>query len=150
MGWSDVSIRERSRRIASNDEPCVAILPFRDLTGDPDRTFFVNGLVEELVNEVNRYENVIAVPCRQATGGAEGDIVKPRVGDRVDARFVLGGSVRRDAVELKIAAQLTDTATVRQVWGRSYRVPLEGVRAHRHPGRTGAGRHRGDRRGRYG
>ena len=108
-----------------DDEPCVAILPFRDLTGDPDRTFFVNGLVEELVNEVNRYENVIAVPCRQAAGGAEGDIVKPRVGDRVDARFVLGGSVRRDAVELKIAAQLTDTATVRQVWGESYKVPLE-------------------------
>jgi adenylate cyclase len=108
-----------------DDEPCVAILPFRDLTGDSDRKFFVNGLVEELVNELNHYENIIAVPCQQAGGGVAGDILKPRVGDRIDARFVLGGSVRRDAVELKIAAQLTDTATVRQVWGESYKVPLE-------------------------
>ena len=108
-----------------DDEPCVAILPFRDLTGDPDWTFFVNGLVEELINEVNHYENVIAVPCRLVAGGPGDSTVKPRVGERVDTRFVLGGSVRRDAFELKIAAHLTDAATVRQVWGESYKVPLE-------------------------
>lgn len=107
------------------DGPTIAILPFRDLTGDPDRAFFVNGLVEELVNEVNHYESVIAVPCQESSPGGGDGIGAKRVGPGVEARFVLGGSVRRDSVELKIAAQLTDAATVRQVWGESYKVPLE-------------------------
>lgn len=108
-----------------DDGPCVAILPFRDLTGDPDRAFFVNGLVEELVNELNHYENIIAVPCGPLTGGPVHGAVDPGDRDTIGARFVLGGSVRRDTTELKIAAQLTDTATVRQVWGESYKVSLE-------------------------
>lgn len=101
--------------------PTIAILPFRDLTGDPEHTFFLSGLVEELVNEVNRYENVIAIPCQPAQDGT-GTLF---FSGRIEARFALSGSVRRDETELKIAAQLTDTEAVRQVWGEAYRVPLE-------------------------
>ncbi len=119
------AVPDPERPALLEDGPTIAILPFRDLTGDPDRAFFVNGLVEELVNEVNHYESVIAVPCQASSPGGGDGIGAKRVGPGVEARFVLGGSVRLDSVELKIAAQLTDAATVRQVWGESYKVPLE-------------------------
>jgi adenylate cyclase len=102
--------------------PTVAIVPFRDLTADPDWTFFGPGLVAELIHEVNRYENVIAVPGQPtATPGDDG-------GDAQVARFILEGSVRRDDVELKIVVHLTDTLAVRQLWGESYKLPLDAGR----------------------
>lgn len=114
-GWRD----EAEQPPLGEEGPTIAILPFRELTSEPRWSYFASGLVEELVNEVNQYEHVIAVPCRP-------------VGARVDgspfcygARFLLEGSVRRDDTELKIAANLTDTVLVRQVWGQSYKVPLE-------------------------
>lgn len=107
-----------------DEGPTIAILPFRDLTADPEQAFFVNGLVDELVNEVNRYENVTAVPCQPPPGGAAGSGGLLRV-ESIGARFLLEGSVRRDAAELKMSAHLTDAVAVRQVWGGSYKVPLE-------------------------
>jgi adenylate cyclase len=121
---TDFAFPDSERPPLREDRPTIAVLPFRDLTGDPARAFFVSGLVEELVNEVNQYDNVIAIACQQAELAVDGGGGRPAEGN-IEARFMLGGSVRRDDAELKIAAQLTDTATVRQVWGESYRVPLE-------------------------
>ncbi|MCL7938622.1 MAG: hypothetical protein M8844_10700 [marine benthic group bacterium] len=122
---TDRPVIDPERLPLPEDGPTIAVLPFRDLTGDPERAFFLSGLVEELVNEVNHYESVIAIPCQQAEVGVDGGrIIAPPV-EPGEARFILGGSVRRDDEELKIAAQLTDTATVRQIWGESYRVTLE-------------------------
>lgn len=121
----DAEQRRGATELASpplpEEGPTIAILPFRDLTADPEHTFFLSGLMEELVNEVNYYENVVAVAFQPTPAGAD---VSPPSG-KIEARFVLGGSVRRGASELKIAAQLTDTETVRQVWGESYRVRLD-------------------------
>ena len=122
---TDRPVNDPDRPPLPESGPTIAVLPFRDLTGDPDQAFFMSGLVEELVNEVNHYESVIAIPCQQAEVGVGGGrIITPPV-EPGEARFILGGSVRRDEEELKIAAQLTDAATVRQVWGESYRVMLE-------------------------
>ena len=114
----------RPDRPTDEEGPTIAVLPFRDLTADPEQAFFVNGLLDELVNEVNRYENVIAVSCQppQAAIAASGDLYRVETSG---ARFLLQGSVRRDAVELKMSAQLIDTVAVRQVWGTSYKVPLD-------------------------
>jgi adenylate cyclase len=105
--------------LAGDPGPTLAIVPFRDLTAHPDWSFFGAGLVAEIANEVNRYENVVAVPARPLGAGGGG------VHDFNGARFLLEGSVRRDEVELKIVVHLTDTVTVRQLWGESYKVPLE-------------------------
>jgi adenylate cyclase len=113
---------EEERESLDGDGPTIAILPFRELTSEPRWEFFASGLVEELVNEVNQYEHVIAVPCRPT--GVQDD----RGTFCYGARFLLEGSVRRDDAELKIAAHLTDTVMVRQVWGQSYKVPLEASR----------------------
>lgn len=102
--------------------PTIAIVPFQDLTDDPESTFFGAGLVAELSNEVNRYENVVAVPCPLEEDRGRADRAWG------GARFVLEGSVRRDETELKLVVQLTDTLAVRQLWGESYKIPLEASR----------------------
>ncbi|MCL7986308.1 MAG: hypothetical protein M8872_13735, partial [marine benthic group bacterium] len=120
------SSNDRAGRLPTDQGPTIAVLPFRDLTGDPEQLFFVNGLVDELVNEVNLYENVTAVPCQPPPGAATDSGGLLRV-EEIGARFLLEGSVRRDPTELKMSVQLTDAVAVRQVWGTSYKIPLETV-----------------------
>ena len=107
------------RSSPAGTDPTIALVPFRDLTDDPEAAFFGAGLVAELVAEVNRYQNVVAVPCQPGEAPTE-------AGEGCGgARFVLQGSVRRDEVELKLVVHLTDTVAGRQLWGESYKVPLE-------------------------
>ena len=104
--------------------PTIAIMPFTDLTDDREQLFFVNGLVEELISEMNRYEDVICIPCQGVV--TEGGTPQPRqLGPKLGARFMVTGNVRRDVSHMKVSAQLSDTTTGRQIWGDSYKVELE-------------------------
>jgi len=105
--------------------PTIAIIPFTKVTGDHEQLFFVNGLIEELTSELNRYEDVISIPCRDVVPTEAAASRWRDVGREVSARFLLGGSVRRDAANLKVSAQLTDCATGQQIWGDSYKLELE-------------------------
>lgn len=110
----------RSERSLPRDPgPTVAIVPFRNLNGDAQASFFGAGLVAELVAEVNRYERVVAVPAQSL--GVHGGTDE----GSGNARFLVEGSVRRDDVEMKIVVHLTDTLRVRHLWSESYKVPLD-------------------------
>ncbi|UCF19074.1 MAG: hypothetical protein JSU87_14255 [Gemmatimonadota bacterium] len=106
------------------DGPTVAILPLTNLTGDPGQLFFVNGLVAELVSEVNRYQDVVAVPCQEVVPVGGGEVQLRDPGRQIGARFLVGGSVRRDTSRIKVAVQLTDAITDRQIWGDAYSIDL--------------------------
>lgn len=105
--------------------PTIAILPFTDVTGEPDRAFFVDGLLEELISELNRYDEVISIPCRGQGSAGEGPSRLRELGREVGARFVLGGSVRRDTSHWKVSVHLTDAETGHQIWGDTYKVQLD-------------------------
>ena len=105
--------------------PTIAILPFTNVTREPDQAFFVDGLLEELIGELNRYDEVISIPCRDVGVTGERGSARRDLGRDVGARFLLGGTVRRSASSLKVSAQLIDTTTGEQVWGDSRKVPLE-------------------------
>jgi len=105
--------------------PAVAVLPFENLTPDADRLFFTVGLAEELVTELNRYQDVTVIPCHRAPGGAGVSPDLERVGRAAGARFLLGGSIRCDAESAKVAVHLVDATSGRQVWARSFKHSLE-------------------------
>jgi adenylate cyclase len=107
------------------DGPTVAILPFTTVTTDEEDLFFVNGLVAELVTELSRYQDVIAVPCQEVVPVTGGGVLLRDQSREIQARFLLGGSVRRDASRMKVTVQLTDATTGRQIWGDAYSVHLQ-------------------------
>jgi len=105
--------------------PTIAILPLDDLSGGDVQGYFLNGLVEELSAELNRYEDVVPIPCRDVVWAGESGSRPHDLGRELGARFVVGGSVRRDASTLKVSAHLTEAATGQQLWSDSYRIALE-------------------------
>ena len=100
--------------------PRVAVLPFENLTRDPEQHILSVGLTEELITELTRFQDIVVVPCQPARQprGAPADPVE--LARAVGARFLLRGAVRRDAETVKVSARLSDARDGRQVWADAY------------------------------
>jgi adenylate cyclase len=109
----------------ASSSPTIAVLPLADVSGDTEGHFFVDGLVEELIGELNRYENVLSIPYRDVAWAGESGHRLRELSRELGARFFVGGSVRRDPATLKVAAHLTDAATGQQLWSDSFRIAPE-------------------------
>jgi len=105
--------------------PSLAVLPFENLTGDPEQLVLTVGLTEEVVTELTRFQDISVMACQHAQRppGFPSDPVE--AARRVGARFVLRGAVRRDAETVKVSAQLTDTVDGRQIWADASTHPLD-------------------------
>jgi TolB-like protein len=108
------------RALGAGTPPSVIVMPLENLTRDTEQAFFLEGLITELTMELTRYQDIVAIPC--GSGGAvSGNSTDMKdVGATLGARFLLGGSLRKDAERAKIILHLTDTATERQVWSHAY------------------------------
>lgn len=105
--------------------PSIAVLPFDNLTGDPEQRILTVGLTEELVTELTRFQDLAVVAChlaRQPPGAPQDPVELAR---SVGARFALIGAVRRDAGVVKVSARLTDTLDGRQVWADASSHPTQ-------------------------
>jgi adenylate cyclase len=105
--------------------PLVAVMPLEDLATESDRSFFTIGLGEELVTELNRFQDIAVIPCQRAVAGAAVSIDIDGVCRKTGADFVLGGTVRREAETAKVSVRLLDAKTGRQIWARSLKHGLE-------------------------
>jgi TolB-like protein len=108
--------------------PSVAVLPLVNLTDDPEQQFFTVGLVEELATELSRFQDIAVIPCHQGSTAGELSADPVELGRTVGARFILQGTVRRDPQTVKVAMQLIDTATGKQVWADAYSHPVDASR----------------------
>ncbi len=97
--------------------PSVLVRPFQNLTGDSELNYLAIGLPTELAMEITRYQDIRVFMHNPERHGK-------RALDTV-ARFVIGGSVRKDRAGIKVAVHLVDTATNTQIWGDMHRSNLE-------------------------
>src|SRR4029077_12090434 len=93
------------------DKPSIAVLPFQNLSGDPDQEYFADGMVEEIITALSRFRQlfVIARNSSFAYKGRSPDIRE--VGRDLGVRYVLEGSVRKAMNRVRITGQLIDTAS---------------------------------------
>jgi len=102
----------------------VAVLPLRETPGDPEKDLFADGLQEDLCRELSRYQELVVIPCRRdrLPEDAAGDPGK--LCQRLGARFLLEGSVRRGEEQAKVSAWLIDGRQGRQIWSEGYTCSL--------------------------
>lgn len=103
-------------RLAVPEKPSIAVLPFQNMSGDPDQEYFADGIVEDIITELSRFGwlFVIARNSSFAYKGAGLDV--RRIGREVGVRYVLEGSVRKAGARLRISAQLIDATTDAHLW----------------------------------
>jgi TolB-like protein/class 3 adenylate cyclase len=109
------------------DKPSIAILPFQNMSGDPEQEYFADGVVEEIIMALSRFKSlfVIARNSSFAYKGKSPDV--RQVGRELGVRYVLEGSVRKAGNRLRITAQLIDATSGAHTWADRFEGALEDV-----------------------
>ena len=109
------------------DKPSIAVLPFDNLSRDPDQEYFSDGLTEDLITDLSQLSGLF-VTARHAVFQYKGRPAPPQqVARDLGVRYVLEGSVRRAANRVRINAQLIDAATGFHLWAQRYDRDFEDI-----------------------
>jgi adenylate cyclase len=109
------------------DRPSIAVLPFANMSGDPEQEYFVDGMVEEIITALCRIRWLFVI-ARNSTFTYKGQAIDvKRVGRELGVRYVLEGSVRRMGTKVRIAVQLIDAANRTHLWADHFDGSLEDI-----------------------
>jgi adenylate cyclase len=109
------------------DKPSIAVLPFANMSGDPDQEYFVDGMVEEIITALSRIRWLFVI-ARNSSFTYKGQSVDVKqVGRELGVRYVLEGSVRKAGQRVRITGQLIDAATGAHLWADRFDGSLEDV-----------------------
>jgi len=109
------------------DKPSIAVLPFANMSGDPEQEYFADGMVEEIITALSRIRWLFVI-ARNSTFTYKGQSVDVKqVGRELGVRYVLEGSVRKAGQRVRITGQLIDATTGTHLWADRFDGSLEDV-----------------------
>ena len=107
--------------------PSIAVLPFDNIGGDPEQDYFADGMTEDLITELSRFQELLVI-ARNTVFTYRGKAAKIQdVGRELNVRYVLEGSVRKAGERVRISAQLVDAISGHHVWADRFDRQLEDV-----------------------
>jgi adenylate cyclase len=110
------SLANDAEPLAVPDRPSIAVLPFQNMSGDPDQDYFADGMVDEITTALSRFNSLFVI-ARNSSFTYKGKAVDVKqVGRELGVRYVLEGSVRKAAGKVRIIGQLIDAATGMHLW----------------------------------
>lgn len=118
----DIGLRTQSAHptLAIPDKPSIAVLPFTNISGDPEQDYFADGMVEDIITALSHFKALFVI-ARNSSFTYKGRAVDVKlVGRELGVRYVLEGSVRKAANRVRITGQLVDTATGVHLWANRF------------------------------
>jgi TolB-like protein/class 3 adenylate cyclase/Tfp pilus assembly protein PilF len=118
----DIGLRTQSANptLAIPDKPSIAVLPFTNMSGDPEQDYFADGMVEDIITALSHFKALFVI-ARNSSFTYKGRAVDVKlVGRELGVRYVLEGSVRKAANRVRITGQLVDTATGAHIWANRF------------------------------
>ncbi len=106
--------------LALPDKPSIAVLPFRNMSGDPDQEYFADGVTEDLIAGLARIRWLFVIARNSSFAYKERLVDVKQVSRELGVRYILEGSVRRAGSRLRINAQLVDATTGGHHWAETY------------------------------
>jgi TolB-like protein len=108
-------------------KPSIAVLPFHNLSGDPEQEYFADGMVEEIITALSRIRWLFVI-ARNSSFAYKGKTVDvKRAASELGVRYLLEGSVRKAGSRVRIAGQLIDTATGAHIWADRFDGALDDI-----------------------
>jgi adenylate cyclase len=109
------------------DKPSIAVLPFQNMSGDPEQEYFADGMVEDITTALSRFTTLFVI-ARNSSFTYKGHAVDiKQVGRELGVRYVLEGSVRKAAGRLRITGQLIEASSGAHLWAEKFDGALEDV-----------------------
>lgn len=111
----------------TSKKPSIAVLPFANMSGDPEQEFFADGLTEDIITELSRFHDLLVI-SRNSTFVYKGKAVKVQdVGREFGVDYVIEGSVRKAGDRVRVTVQLIDAETDRHIWAERYDGELKDI-----------------------
>ncbi len=108
-------------------KPAIAVLPFENMSGDPEQEYFSDGLAEDIITALSHWRS-FPVVARNSTFSFKGQALRvQKIANELGARYILEGSVRKAGRRLRITAQLIDAQTGHHVWAERFDRQLEDI-----------------------
>jgi len=119
-GADAVATAAPDKPVTLPDRPSIAVLPFDNLSGDPEQEYFADGMAEDLITALSRIRWLFVI-ARNSTFTYKGQAVDvKRVGQEMGVRYVLEGSVRKGGDRVRVTAQLIEATTGNHIWAKRY------------------------------
>jgi adenylate cyclase len=109
------------------DKPSIAVLPFTNMSGDPDQDYFADGMVEDIITALSRIKWMFVIARNSTFVFKAKPIDVKQVGRELGVRYVLEGSVRKAANRVRITGQLIDATTGTHIWADRFEGALENL-----------------------
>jgi len=113
--------------LALPDKPSIAVLPFANMSGDPEQEYFTDGVTEDIITELSRFHELFVI-ARNSSFTYKGRAIDVRVvAKELGVRYVLEGSIRKAANRIRVTGQLIDALSGNHIWADRYDRVLEDV-----------------------
>jgi TolB-like protein len=118
---------QSANRLTLPDRPSIAVLPFANMSGDPEQDYFANGIAEEIITALSRMRLLFVIARNSSFTYKGRDVDVRQVGRELGVRYVLEGSVRKGANRLRITGQLVEAASGVHLWADRFEGELEDI-----------------------
>jgi TolB-like protein/class 3 adenylate cyclase len=110
----------QTRALPLPDKPSIAVLPFQNMSGDPEQEYFADGMVEDIITALSHFKALFVI-ARNSSFTYKGRAVDVKqIGRELGVRYVLEGSVRKAANRVRITGQLIDTTSGGHLWANRF------------------------------
>jgi adenylate cyclase len=106
--------------LALPDKPSLAVLPFTNMSADPEQDFFAEGIAEDIITEVSKFRSLFVIARNSSFAFKDQSLEIKEVGAKLGVRYVVEGSVRRAGQRVRITAQLIDAVDDQHLWAERY------------------------------
>jgi adenylate cyclase len=120
-------LQDTGRPLPLPEKPSIAVLPFQNMSGDPEQEYFADGMVEDIITALSRFKSLFVI-ARNSSFVYKGKAVDiKKVARELGVRYVLEGSVRKAGGRVRITGQLIEADTDRHLWADKFDGALEDV-----------------------
>ena len=124
---SNLDVSKKREGLEVPERPSIAVLPFDNISGDPEQEYFSDGMTEEIITALSKVPKMFVI-ARNSTFTYKNKPVKiQQVGEELGVKYVLEGSVRKAGTRVRITAQLVDAQTGHHLWAERYDRELKDI-----------------------
>jgi TolB-like protein len=124
---ADVATEQPRPALSLPDRPSIAVLPFTNMSGDPEQDYFADGMVEEIITALSRLRWLFVIARNSSFTYKDRPVDVRQVGRDLGVRYVLEGSVRKSANRVRITGQLIDASTRAHIWADRFDGAIEDI-----------------------
>ncbi|MDX1402665.1 MAG: adenylate/guanylate cyclase domain-containing protein, partial [Kiloniellales bacterium] len=130
--WVDAAVSDKNSLhsgppLTQPEKPSLAVLPFDNLSNDPDQEFLADGIAEDVITELSKFKSLFVI-ARCSSFAFKGQALDAKeISHKLGVRYVVEGSVRRSGNRVRITAQLIDANEDKHIWAERYDRDLEDI-----------------------